>query len=147
MRMDSQILTKFLTLILVKLCSSATCHFVFPFFLLAGIRMATWGLFLHSVTSALFSLVIEKFISNYGTRLTYLFGMGVFTIMVGIMLSVSHVSTTILLAALTGFASATISTVPYTLLTTYHEKVDVSKTRTEIKIDLNKLFIFLVLAW
>ncbi|XP_072034849.1 solute carrier family 45 member 3-like [Amphiura filiformis] len=90
-----------------------------------GIRMATWGLFLHSVTAALYSLVIEKFITAYGTKMTFLFGMGIFTIMTGVMMNVSHVSTTILLCALTGFASATTSTVPYTLLTAYHEKEEV----------------------
>ena len=93
-----------------------------------GIRIATWGLFLHSVTSAMYSLVLERCITGYGTRVTYFFGMGMFTIMTGIMLCVSHVSTTILLAALTGFASATTSTVPYTLLTSYHEKLNVSIT-------------------
>eukprot|EP00057_Strongylocentrotus_purpuratus_P003292 XP_003726336.1 PREDICTED: solute carrier family 45 member 3 [Strongylocentrotus purpuratus] len=87
-----------------------------------GIRMGSFGLLLHSIISAVFSLVIGAVITRWGAVRTYLFGMVLFTCATFVMLFMDGIVFTLLLASLTGFANATITTVPYTLLTGYHQK-------------------------
>ncbi|XP_071501513.1 solute carrier family 45 member 3-like [Diadema antillarum] len=90
-----------------------------------GIRMGSFGLLLHSVLSAVFAVVIGPLISSWGSVQTYLFGIVVFTAATFFMLFIDSIAFTLLLAAFTGFANATITTVPYTLLTSYHQKKEV----------------------
>lgn len=95
---------------------------------LTGIRMGSWGLFLHSVISAITSLFLERLISGFGEQMVFTLGMVLFTILTGTMLFVNNISFTILLAAGTGLGTALTSTVPYTLLSCYHENSAVSLT-------------------
>ena len=90
--------------------------------------MASLGLLLQSITSAMFSFVLNHLVISYGTISTFLFGMLTFTVMTGLMLVVNDVSLTLLLAAFTGFANATTNSLPFTLLTLYHQKQEVCGT-------------------
>ncbi|XP_054761761.2 solute carrier family 45 member 3-like [Lytechinus pictus] len=87
-----------------------------------GIRMGSFGLLLHSIISAVFSVAIGAVITTWGAVRTYIFGMVLFTLATFFMLFMDGIVFTLLLASLTGFANATITTVPYTLLTGYHQK-------------------------
>lgn len=87
-----------------------------------GIRTGSFGLLLHSILSALFSLVIGASIGRWGAVNIYMFGMVLFTSATFMMLFVDGITFTLILASLTGFANATITTVPYTLLTSYHQR-------------------------
>ncbi|WAR03056.1 S45A3-like protein [Mya arenaria] len=85
-----------------------------------GVRMGSWGLLLHCITSAVYALFVEKIVARFGCRLTYSIGMGSFVFaMCGIVLfrSVMFVN---LMAAMTGIAYATVTTIPYILVTKYH---------------------------
>ncbi|XP_071830329.1 solute carrier family 45 member 3-like [Apostichopus japonicus] len=90
-----------------------------------GIRMGSWGLFLHSVVSAITSLFLKQLMSGVGERWVFMLGMLVFTLLTGMMLFVRNISFTILLAAGTGLGTAITSTVPYTLLSCYHENSEI----------------------
>lgn len=86
-----------------------------------GIRMGSWGLFLHSVVSAIASLFLKQLMSGVGERWVFIVGMLLFTFLTGMMLFVSNISFTIFLAAGTGLGTAITSIMPYTLLSAYHE--------------------------
>ena len=88
--------------------------------------MASVGLLFQSITSALFSFVLNHLIISYGPIATYFFGMVTFTLMTALMLVVEDISMTMLLVAFTGFASATTNSLPFTLLSAYHQRKEVS---------------------
>ncbi|XP_022083779.1 solute carrier family 45 member 3-like isoform X2 [Acanthaster planci] len=98
-----------------------------------GIRMASLGLLFQSITSAMFSFVLNHLVLSYGIISTFLFGMLSFTIMTGLMLVVEDISLTLLLAAFTGFASAAINALPCTLLSIYHQNQEKYYSDTEMK--------------
>ncbi|XP_071809063.1 solute carrier family 45 member 3-like [Asterias amurensis] len=98
-----------------------------------GIRMASVGLLFQSITSALFSFVLNHLIISYGPIATYFFGMVTFTLMTALMLVVEDISMTMLLVAFTGFASATTNSLPFTLLSAYHQKKEMYYTDVELQ--------------
>lgn len=92
----------------------------------SGVRMGSWGLLLHSITSILYASFIQKMmIKWYGLRRTYFTGLAVFTIcMTGTLLS-NNLTFINILAALSGTGFAAITTVPYMLVTAYHSNKQV----------------------
>ncbi|XP_038075410.1 solute carrier family 45 member 3-like [Patiria miniata] len=98
-----------------------------------GIRMASLGLLLQSITSAMFSFVLNHLVISYGTISTFLFGMLSFVVMTALMLVVEDISLTLILAAFTGFASATTNSLPFTLLSSYHQNQEKYYSDTEIQ--------------
>ncbi|XP_027885966.1 solute carrier family 45 member 3 [Xiphophorus couchianus] len=90
-----------------------------------GIRMGSLGLFLQCATSTMFSLAMSRLLRRFGPRRVYLGSMVSFTLSaLGICLSGSVVVVTAM-TALTGFAYATLQTVPYTLTCHYHKEKEV----------------------
>ncbi|CAD5121067.1 unnamed protein product [Dimorphilus gyrociliatus] len=85
-----------------------------------GIRMGSWGLLLHCITSAVYASFIEKITTKAGNKKTYLAGILSFIICMLVMLLFRNIVIVLLSAAFTGFAYATLTTVPYTLVNTYH---------------------------
>ncbi|KAK3612497.1 hypothetical protein CHS0354_024467 [Potamilus streckersoni] len=87
-----------------------------------GVRMASWGLLLHCITSIVYAFFVERLVDRYGCRLTYLFGMMSFCCaMFGIVL-VDNIIFVNTMAALTGIGYATLTTIPFILVTKYHAK-------------------------
>lgn len=88
--------------------------------------MGSLGLFLQCATSTFFSLVMSRLVHQFGSRCVYLSSMVSFTVStLVICLSKSVVLVTIM-AALTGYAYATLQTLPYTLTCQYHKEKEVS---------------------
>jgi len=85
-----------------------------------GVRMGSWGLLLHCITSAIYALLIEKIVNKYGCKLTYTIGMGSFVFAMSGMVLFPNVMMVNLMAATTGIAYATVTTIPYLLITKYH---------------------------
>lgn len=93
--------------------------------LLAGIRMGSLGLLLQCATSTFFSLIMRRLVCRFGSRRVYVSSMVSFTACtLVICLSKSIVLVTVM-AALTGYAYATLQTLPYTLTCHYHKEQEV----------------------
>lgn len=87
--------------------------------------MGSLGLFLQCATSTFFSLVMSRLVRHFGSRWVYLSSMASFTAStLVICLSESVVLITVM-AALTGYAYATLQTLPYTLTCHYHKEREV----------------------
>lgn len=94
---------------------------------LAGIRMGSMGLFLQCATSTFFSLVMSRLIRQFGSRWVYLSSMVTFTVSAMVICLSKSVVLVTIMAALTGFAYATLQTLPYTLTCHYHKEKEVGK--------------------
>ncbi|XP_071955804.1 solute carrier family 45 member 3-like [Antedon mediterranea] len=90
-----------------------------------GIRMGSWGLLLNSVTSMIFSASLEYVINMFGSKAVYVFGMAMFTMATFFILFLDNIAVVIFLASLTGFGNVVVTTLPYTVLTMYHEQPEV----------------------
>ncbi|XP_013396039.1 solute carrier family 45 member 3 [Lingula anatina] len=91
-----------------------------------GVRTASWGLFLHCVTAGIYGIYfIEKLVVAYGTTVTYLFGLLTFSIAMVAMLQFPYVVVVNFSASITGFAYATIHTIPYMLVSMYHQHKEI----------------------
>ncbi|XP_046561467.1 solute carrier family 45 member 3-like [Haliotis rubra] len=85
-----------------------------------GVRMGSWGLLLHCITSASYAFFIEKLVDKYGSQLTYLVGMSSFCFAMMGMVLFRNVYIVNIMAAFTGFAYATVTTIPFILVSKYH---------------------------
>ncbi|ESO02250.1 hypothetical protein HELRODRAFT_188635 [Helobdella robusta] len=90
-----------------------------------GVRMGSWGLLWHCILSAIYSTFIDRIASNLNLQKTYLIGMASFTVSLFIMLFANDIWLANICATCTGFGYATLTTVPYLLLTAYHDNSDV----------------------
>lgn len=94
--------------------------------------MGSLGLFLQCATSTFFSLVMSRLVRHFGSRWVYLSSMASFTLSTSVIcLSKSTVLITVM-AALTGYAYATLQTLPYTLTCHYHKEQEVRKMRPSL---------------
>lgn len=88
--------------------------------------MGSLGLFLQCTTSTFFSLGMSHLVRRFGSRWVYLSSMVSFTVStLVICLSESMVLITVMVA-LTGYAYATLQTLPYTLTCHYHKEKEVT---------------------
>ncbi|XP_059391777.1 solute carrier family 45 member 3 [Carassius carassius] len=90
-----------------------------------GIRMGSLGLFLQCATSTFFSLVMSRLVHLFGSRAVYLSSMVCFTISALVICLSKSVLLVTAMSALTGFAYATLQTLPYTLTCHYHKEKEV----------------------
>ena len=91
-----------------------------------GVRMGSWGLLLHCITSTSYAFFVEGLVEKHGTRKTYTFGMFTFTLAMFSMVANRNVIFVNAMAAVTGFAYATLTTIPFILITKYHSCKEVS---------------------
>jgi solute carrier family 45 protein 3 len=90
-----------------------------------GVRMGCWGLLLHCVVSILYACVIERLIEKIGVRMTYAVGMTSFSVAMIAMAVYPNIYFVTTMAALTGVAYGTLTTIPYILVTLYHSEKEV----------------------
>ncbi|MED6288359.1 hypothetical protein CHARACLAT_025723 [Characodon lateralis] len=90
-----------------------------------GIRIGSLGLFLQCATSTFFSLVMSRLVRRFGSRWVYLSSMVSFTVSALVICLSKSVVLVTTMAALTGFAYATLQTLPYTLTCHYHKEKEV----------------------
>ena len=86
-----------------------------------GVRMASWGLLLHCCLAGVYSCFIEKLVNHFGMFVTYIFGMTSFVISMALLLTSYNIYVINILAALTGIAYTTLTTMPFLLVAVYHE--------------------------
>lgn len=91
-----------------------------------GVRMGSWGLLFHCITSAIYALFVERIVQRFGCKLTYSIGMTTFVLAMFGMVLVRNVVFVNLMAAVTGIAYATVTTIPFILVTKYHSDKQVS---------------------
>ena len=94
-----------------------------------GVRNASWGLLLHCICSAALSFFVERLTRVYGYKTTFTLGMVTFVFAMMGMVLVRHIYFVNLMAAATGFAYSTITTIPFMLLSKYHADKHVSRRR------------------
>ena len=90
-----------------------------------GVRMGSWGLLCHCIVAAIYAGFVERLVVRYGMRTMYLMGMVSFTIALGIMMLSRNIYFVNFMAACTGFGYATVTTIPFMLITAYHEHKEV----------------------
>lgn len=96
-----------------------------------GIRMGSLGLFLQCATSTIFSLVMSRLVHLLGSRTVYLSSMVCFTVSALVICLSKSVLLVTAMSALTGFAYATLQTLPYTLTCHYHKEKEVYMQNTQ----------------
>lgn len=87
--------------------------------------MGSLGLFLQCATSTFFSLVMSRLVRHFGSRWVYLSSMASFTVSTAVICLSNSVVLITVMAALTGYAYATLQTLPYTLTCHYHKEKEV----------------------
>lgn len=90
--------------------------------------MGSLGLFLQCATSTIFSLIMSRLVKHFGSRWVYLSSMVSFTMSALVISMSKSVVLVNAMAALTGFAYATLQTLPYTLICHYHKEKEVCKS-------------------
>ncbi|XP_061577296.1 solute carrier family 45 member 3 [Cololabis saira] len=90
-----------------------------------GIRMGSLGLFLQCATSTFFSLVMSRLVCRFGSRRVYISSMLTFTISALVICMSKSVVLVTAMAGLTGYAYATLQTLPYTLTCHYHKEKEI----------------------
>nr|XP_054589452.1 solute carrier family 45 member 3 isoform X2 [Nothobranchius furzeri] len=98
-----------------------------------GIRMGSLGLFLQCATSTFFSLVMSRLVRRFGSRRVYLSSMVSFTISALVICLSKSVVLVTAMAALTGYAYATLQTLPYILTCHYHQEKEVYMPKRKSK--------------
>lgn len=89
-----------------------------------GVRMASWGLFFHCIVSALYAPFINRIIRIFNLQATYFIGMSSFFVAMSLMTFSPNIFLTNLCASLTGIGYATVTTVPFLLLSSYHNHLE-----------------------
>ncbi|XP_062588232.1 solute carrier family 45 member 3-like [Saccostrea cucullata] len=90
-----------------------------------GVRMGSWGLLFHCITSAVYAFFVENLVERVGIRRTYAAGMVTFTLCMAGMVLFRNIYFVNTMAALTGFAYATLTTIPFIIVTKYHSEKEV----------------------
>lgn len=88
--------------------------------------MGSLGLFLQCATSTFFSLVMSHLVRHFGSRWVYMSSMVSFTVSALVICLSKSVVLVTAMAALTGYAYATLQTLPYTLTCHYHKEKEVN---------------------
>ncbi|XP_068169807.1 solute carrier family 45 member 3 [Antennarius striatus] len=98
-----------------------------------GIRMGSLGLFMQCATSTFFSLVMSRLVHHFGSRWVYLSSMVSFTVSALVICLSKSVVLVSIMAALTGYAYATLQTLPYTLICHYHKEKEIYMPKRKTK--------------
>ncbi|KAL8618975.1 hypothetical protein ACOMHN_018358 [Nucella lapillus] len=99
-----------------------------------GVRMGSWGLLIHCLTSAVYSILVERLACSYGYKMTYMMGMTSFCFAMAGMVLCNNIVFVTIMASMTGFAYATLTTIPFMLVTQYHtnkKKCNIDEKRWE----------------
>ena len=97
-----------------------------------GVRMGSWGLLFHCITSASYSFCVERMVDRFDCRTTYVFGMVSFVAAMAGMVMVQNAVFVSMMAAVTGFAYATLTTIPFILVSRYHMNKEVLVVYLEV---------------
>lgn len=102
-----------------------------------GIRSASWGLFNHCLVAMVYACFINRVIIKFGLVKTFAFSILSFTFCMFVILLSDNIFIVNLMASLTGIALASLTTIPYALVTLYH-------SNKKVKIFKRKWFFFYI---
>lgn len=125
----SQSLNRFWSLWIKHFATLPAEFLYFLLLLLPGIRMGSLGLFLQCATSTFFSLIMRRLVCRFGSRRVYVSSMVSFTASTLVICLSKSIVLVTAMAALTGYAYATLQTLPYTLTCHYHKEQEVSSNQ------------------
>lgn len=87
----------------------------------AGVRMGSWGLLWHSITACVYAgFLQDAVIRHFGMARAYFVGLLVFGLCMVAILASTSIAVISLCTAVAGLGFAAITTIPNTLVTTYH---------------------------
>jgi solute carrier family 45, member 3 len=93
-----------------------------------GVRMGSWGLLLHSISSCGYVLLLQnQLIQVFGLKHTYLFGLASFSVCMLGTLVVHNIWMLNIFAAFSGIGFAVMTSIPSALVTEYHADQTVSR--------------------
>lgn len=92
-----------------------------------GVRMGSFGLFLHAIMSLVSALTIEKLVEIHGMRRVHLNSLALFTLCIALILLSHNLVIINILAMITGVAFASMTTIPFSLVGMYHDDKAVSQ--------------------
>ena len=100
-----------------------------------GIRAASWGLLYHCIVAMIYACFINRVIARFGLINTFAASVFSFTLSMMIILCSKDIVIVNIMASLTGIALASLTTIPYALVTLYHsnKKVNFLKIFFNIK--------------
>ncbi|XP_067935574.1 solute carrier family 45 member 3-like [Watersipora subatra] len=90
-----------------------------------GVRMGSFGLFLHAVMSSITATAIEKLQNIYGMKAIHFTSLLIFTFSIILILLTSNLVVMHTLSMATGIAFASMTTIPFSLVGMYHEDKEV----------------------
>ncbi|UJR30892.1 hypothetical protein I4U23_018402 [Adineta vaga] len=85
-----------------------------------GIRAGSYGLLFHCVVGALYAPLLKPLINRFGIHLTFSFGMFTFACSMLVMYISRDIILINIMASLSGLGMASLTSIPYTLVMTYH---------------------------
>lgn len=91
-----------------------------------GVRAASYGLFLHCLVAAIYAPCLHMLIKRFGIRWTFSFSMFIFAISMIIICRSRNILVVNLTASLTGLSTASLTSIPYILVTTYYDQREVN---------------------
>ena len=92
-----------------------------------GVRAGSYGLLFHCIVGALYAPLLKPLINKFGIHLTFSFGMFVFALSMMIMYVSRNIYIVNFMASLSGLGMASLTSIPYTLVMTYHANREVQE--------------------
>jgi len=90
-----------------------------------GVRAASYGLLFHCIVGALYAPFLKPLIHQFGIHLTFSFGMFIFALSMLVIYISRNIIIINIMASLSGLGMASLTSIPYTLVMTYHANREV----------------------
>lgn len=92
-----------------------------------GVRAASYGLLLHCIVGAIYAPLLQPLINRFGIHLTFSFGMFIFALSMIVIYISRNIIVVNIMASLSGLGMASLTSIPYNLVMTYHANREVCK--------------------
>ena len=112
-----------------------------------GVRVASYGLLFHCVVGALYAPLLKPMINQFGIHLTFSFGMFIFALSMMVIYVSRNIVIINIMASLSGLGMASLTSIPYTLVMTYHANREVNKKKQTIVSLKRQIITFLDLLY
>ena len=90
-----------------------------------GVRAASYGLLFHCIVGAIYAPLLKPLIHQFGIHLTFSFSMFIFSLSMLVIYVSRNIIVVNLMASLSGLGMASLTSIPYTLVMTYHANREV----------------------
>lgn len=90
-----------------------------------GVRAASYGLLFHCIVGAVYAPLLKPIIHQFGIHLTFSFSMFIFSLSMLVIYVSRNIIVVNIMASLSGLGMASLTSIPYTLVMTYHANREV----------------------